>query len=131
MLYAGVAIYGKQLSHLPPIVSATGTMIWATICLVPLSMAFEQPWSLRPSIHSVIAAIILAMLCTGVALLIYFRLVRTLGSMGVVSQSYLRAGVGIILGFSILGEQITPAIGLGLTIVILGVAAINAPIRKD
>lgn len=90
-------------------------------------MVIEQPWSLRPSIQSVFAAIILATLCTGGALLIYFRLVRTLGSMGVASQSYLRAGVGVILGVVILGEQITPVIGLGLIAVILGVAAINVP----
>ena len=130
LLYACAAIYGKRLSHLPPIVSATGTMIWATICLVPLSMVIEKPWSLRPSINSVFAAIILSTLCTGVALLIYFRLVRTLGSMGVASQSYLRAGVGVILGVAILGEQITLVIGLGLISVILGVTAINAPLKR-
>ncbi len=131
LLYACAAIYGKKLSHLSPLVSATGTMIWATICLVPLSIAIEQPWSLRPSVDSTIAAIVLSTFCTGAALLLYFRLVRTLGSIGVASQSYLRAGVGVILGMSILGEKITFIIGLGLLFVILGVVAINAPILKE
>lgn len=130
MLYAGAAIHGKKLSHLPPVVSAAGSMTWATICLVPLSLAIDRPWSLQPSFQSVLAAIALAVLCTALALMIYFRLVRTIGSMGVASQSYLRAGVGVLLGVVILGEQITPAIGLGLIAVILSVAAINAPIRK-
>jgi drug/metabolite transporter (DMT)-like permease len=130
VLYAGAAIHGKRLSHLPPVVSAAGTMIWATICLVPLSLLTEHPWSLHPSIQSIFAAITLATLCTGVALLIYFRLVRTIGSMGVASQSYLRIGIGVILGAAILGEHITPTIGLGILTVILGVAAINLPIRK-
>ena len=45
------------------------------------------------------------------------------------SQSYLRAGVSILLGIFVLGEQITLAIGTGLTAIILGVAAINIPSR--
>jgi drug/metabolite transporter (DMT)-like permease len=129
MLYAGAAIYGKRLSYLSPLASAAGTMLWATLFLVPLSIVIDQPWSLKPSINSIFAAILLATFCTGVALLIYFRLVRTLGSMGVASQSYLRSGVGVILGVTILGEQITLSIGIGLMAVITGVFAINAPVR--
>ena len=128
MLYAGAAIYGKRLSCLPPVVSAAGTMIWATLILVPLSLIVDQPWLLAPSNNSIIAAALLAILCTGVALLIYFRLVRTLGSMGVASQSYLRAGVGVLLGVSILGERITLSSGVGLICVVSGVIAINAPV---
>ena len=127
VLYACAAIYGRRLSHLPPTVAAAGTMIWATLCLVPLSLALEQPWTLRPSAPSLAAALVLAVLCTGVALLVYFRLVRTLGSTGVASQSYLRAGVGVLLGVVVLGERITPLIGLGLAASILGVMAINLP----
>ncbi|MHA1599009.1 MAG: DMT family transporter [Alphaproteobacteria bacterium] len=128
-LYGGAAIYGKRFSHLPPVVTATGTMIWATVCLVPLSLAMDQPWLLRPSGISMLAAAVLAVVCTGGALLIYFRLVRTLGSMGVASQSYLRAGVGIMLGVIVLGETITLVVGLGLTAAMLGVALINMPKR--
>ena len=74
--------------------------------------------------------IVLAVFCTGMALLLYFRLVHTLGSMGVASQGYLRAGVGVMLGVVVLGEKITPAVGLGLCLVILGVVAINRPANR-
>jgi len=130
ILYAGAAIYGKRFSHLSPTVTAASTMLWATACLVPLSMVAEQPWMLRPSGASIMAAVVLSLFCTGGALLIYFRLVRTLGSMGVASQSYLRAGVGVFLGVVVLGEKITPVIGLGLAAAILGVIAINMPPRQ-
>jgi len=130
-LYACAAIYGKRLSHLPPTVTAAGTMIWASICLLPLCIVLEQPWTLQPSAASILAAIILSVFCTGGALLIYFRLLGTLGSLGVTSQSYLRAGVGVVLGVVVLGEEITPVIGLGLAAAILGVAAINAPQSVD
>lgn len=130
VLYAGAAIFGKKLSHLPPIVSATGTMIWATICLLPISLAMDKPWLLQPSEESILAASVLGILCTAVALLIYFRLLRTLGSMGVASQSYLRAGVGVVLGTILLGEQITLVAGFGLAASMLGVAAINYALRS-
>ena len=130
-LYAGAAIYGRRFSHLAPTVTAAGTMIWASLCLVPLSLVTEHPWTLRPSALSLAAAVVLALLCTGVALLIYFRLVRTLGSMGVASQAYLRSGVGVLLGVVLLGETISPVVGLGLLAAVLGVAAINMPSRKE
>jgi len=100
-------------------------MIWATVCLGPLSLAVDRPWTLKPSATSVIAAIVLGLFCTGVALLLYFRLVRTIGSMGVASQSYLRAGVSVLLGIFVLGEHVTQAIALGLVAILLGVAVIN------
>ena len=130
VLYAAAAIYGKKFGHLSPTVTAAGTMIWATICLVPLSLVLERPWTLDPSGISILAALVLAVACTGAALLIYFRLVRTLGSMGVASQSYLRAGVGVALGVIVLGEQITLVVGVGVVAAILGVAAINLPGRQ-
>ncbi len=129
-LYAGAAIYGKRFSHLSATVTAASTMIWATVCLVPLALLLEQPWTLRPSGQAMFAAATLGVLCTGVALLIYFRLVKTLGSLGVASQAYLRAGVGVILGMVFLGEEITLVIGLGLVAAILGVVAINLPVRR-
>jgi drug/metabolite transporter (DMT)-like permease len=105
-------------------------MLWASACLVPLSLALDQPWTLRPSAASLAAALVLALPCTGVALLVYFRLIRTLGSMGVASQSYLRAGVGVLFGVLVLGERITPLVGLGLAVSILGVMAINLPAAR-
>jgi len=65
------------------------------------------------------------------ALLIYFRLLKTLGSMGTASQSYLRAGVGIILGIVVLGEVVPPMLWVGVTLSLLGIAAINLMGRKS
>ncbi|MDH5555910.1 MAG: DMT family transporter [Alphaproteobacteria bacterium] len=125
VLYAGAAIHGRRFKTLPPVVTAGGTMIWASICLIPLSMFIDRPWILTPSVTSMLATVALSVFSTAGALLIYFRLVRTLGSMGVASQSYLRPAIAIALGVAFLGEVFTPAIGLGLLAVIIGVAAIN------
>ena len=129
-LYACGAIHGKRFAHLSPTVTSAGTMIWATLWLVPLSLMVDRPWTLRPSTTSLLAALALAILCTGCALILYFRLVRTLGSIGVASQSYLRAGASVLLGIVFLDEHFSQQVGVGLLAIILGVAAINVPTRR-
>ena len=55
---------------------------------------------------------------------------HTLGAMGVASQSYLRAGVSVLLGLVVLGEQLSATVLIGLVVTIVGVALINWPARK-
>ena len=130
-LYACAALNGKRIAHLSPLVTATGTMLWAAVTLAPLSLLLEQPWTLTPSNSSLGAATTLAILCTGIALIIYFRLMHTLGAMGVASQSYLRAGVSVLLGLIVLGEQLSATVLIGLIVTIVGVALINWPTAKS
>lgn len=130
-LYACAAINGKRLSHVSPLATATGTMLWALVTLLPLSLAFDQPWNIHPTTTASLAAATLAILGTGGALIIYFRLIKTLGPMGVASQSYLRAGISVLLGLFILGEQLSGTVLLGLIVIIVGVALINLPARKN
>ena len=126
-LYGCAAIYGKRFGHISATATAAGTMIWACAILVPSAIIVEQPWSLAPGAAAILSALALSFLCTGVALLIYFRLVRTIGSLGVASQAYLRAGVGVLLGMLFLGEHLTFAVAIGLFAAVLGVALINWP----
>ena len=109
----------------PPVVTAAGTMLCASAVLVPASVLLDRPWDLAPSGKAVAASLVLGVACTGIALLLYFRLGRTLGSLGVASQSYLRAGVGVLLGVLVLGENLTPNVIAGVVAAIAGVVAIN------
>lgn len=129
MMYAYAAIFGKRFAHLPATVTATCTMLWAAICLVPACLVLDQPWRLAPSPRALTAALLLGVFCTAIAMMLYFRLLRTLGSLNVASQAYLRAGVGVLLGVIVLGEQITPVVGIGLIAALVGVALINLPPR--
>lgn len=129
-LYGCAAVNGKRFEQLPPAVTAAAVMLCATSVLVPAALLIDRPWTLRPCALSLAAAAALALFCTALALLLYFRLVRTLGSLGVASQAYLRSGVSVLLGILLLGESFRPEVGLGLAAVIVGVAAINLPRRR-
>ncbi|MEM8755497.1 MAG: DMT family transporter, partial [Pseudomonadota bacterium] len=129
LMYAGAAIYGRRFGDIGPVAAAAGTMIWATTTLVPAALIVDRPWRLSPSTEALAAAGALGLFCTGVALILYFRLIEALGSMGVASQAYLRAGIGVALGAVVLGEEVAPTAALGLAATILGVALINRPAR--
>ncbi|MEM7376832.1 MAG: DMT family transporter [Pseudomonadota bacterium] len=131
VLYAGAAIYGKRLAHLGALTAATATMLWATAVLVPTALVVDRPWTVLPdvSVAALAATALLSVACTGLALLIYFRLLATLGSLGVASQAYLRACVGVALGVFVLGETVTLTVAIGLVMAIGGVVLINLPRR--
>ncbi len=129
VLYAGAALFGRRLAHLSAPVTAAGTIIWASVCLVPGSLIIDRPWTLSPTPGAVAATAALGAFSTALALMIYFRLLRTLGPLAVASQSYLRAGVGVLLGVVVLGEQVSSTLAAGLVAVIAGVVLITVPPR--
>jgi drug/metabolite transporter (DMT)-like permease len=63
------------------------------------------------------------------ALVIYFRLIRTLGSVGTTAQAYLRVPIGVAIGVVFLGEHLAPSAWIGLACVLAGVAAMTIPAR--
>ena len=129
-LYACAALYGRRFTGLPAPVIAATTMLWTAIWLVPAAFIFEDPLTLNPSATAIGAAVALGVFCTGFAVLIYFRLIKTLGPAGVASQAYLRAGLGVLIGVVLFQEVFTLSIAAGLLAAILGVALINTDKRK-
>ncbi len=125
-LYAMAAIYGKQMfSSINSCAVAFGTMLWASVILLPMAFFFENPSELSPSINAIAAVLVLAILCTALAFIIYFRLIKTIGAVGVASQAYLRPMIGVFLGATILGEHMSLTIYLGIALCIAGVVLIN------
>jgi drug/metabolite transporter (DMT)-like permease len=123
--YAGAAIYGTSFKELNPILPAAGSLICGAAILIPASLVIDQPWTLMPSQASVLALIGLSVFSTALALVIYFRLVRTLGSVGVTSQAYLRVPIGVAISVTFLGETLTLTAWIGLACVVIGVAAMT------
>lgn len=128
--YAGAAIFGKSFKGLDPIMPAAGSMICGAAVLFPISLMAEQPWNLAPSLQSILALLGLSVFSTALAFVIYFRLVQTLGSVGTTAQAYLRVPIGVAISVVFLGESLASTAWIGLTCVIVGVAAMTIPARK-
>lgn len=119
------AIYGRRFAAVAPEITAAGMLTAAAIVLVPLSFLLEAPLSSAPSVASLTALLVNAIVATALGFVLYFRLIRTLGSMGVASVGYLKPAVGVLIGCSVLGESLTWTMGVGLIAILIGVAAIN------
>jgi drug/metabolite transporter (DMT)-like permease len=128
--YAGAAIFGKSFKGLDPMLPAAGSLICGAALLIPASLIFEQPWTLTPSSASIAALLALSVFSTALALVIYFRLIHTLGSVGTTSQAYLRVPIGVAIGVVFLDERLTPSAWIGLACVLAGVAAMTIPARR-
>ena len=128
--YAGAAIFGRNFQGLDPMVPATGSLLCGATVLIPISLVVDRPWTLVPSSRSIVALICLALLSTALAFTIYFRLIRTLGSVGTTAQAYLRVPIGVAIGVVFLGETLAPTTLIGLVCIIAGVAAMTTQARR-
>lgn len=128
--YAGAAVFGRGFRGLDPMVPAAGSMLCGAAMLIPLSLAFDRPWTLAPSTASVLALLGLSVFSTALAFSIYFRLLHTLGSVGTTSQAYLRVPIGVAIGAVFLGESLGPSAWWGMALVVVGVAAMTIPRAK-
>jgi len=128
--YGGAAIFGRTFKGLDPIAPATGSLLSGAAILIPVSLLADRPWSLAPSGASVMALVGLAVFSTALAFAIYFRLIHTLGSVGVTAQAYLRAPIGIAIGAYFLGESLSPWAWVGLMFIMAGVAFMTAAPRS-
>ena len=99
----------------------TSICIWASIILLPLSLIFEQPWNLDPSIKSTISLLYLGIVCTGLAWLLRFKILKNNGLIFQSQVSYLIPIFAIILGYIFLGELITSKVIVSLAAVIIGI----------
>lgn len=132
LCYALAPIWGQRFAKHPAIVTAAGAMGCAAIPMLPAAAILERPWMLATPPAQAIAAVgALAIVCTALAMVIYFRLIRTIGPLGTTSGSYLRAGFAVMLGTTLLGESFTWSILAGMALVLGGVIMITLPARHD
>jgi len=127
--YAGGAVFSRGFRGLDPMAPAAGSLICGAVVLAPVSAIVERPWTLTPSVVSLLALAGLAIFSTALAFVIYFRLIMTLGSIGTTAQAYLRVPIGVALGVLLLGESLSPTAWVGLGCVVVGVAAMTIPAR--
>ncbi len=92
----------------------------AALLLVPLA-ALARP-ATTPSTLAWGAALLLGLLCTGVAHVLYFRLIASAGAEQAMAVTYLIPLFGVFRGGLALGEPVTAAMGAGGAAILLGTA---------
>lgn len=124
--YAVAAIYARRFSEQPALLTAACSMTMAMVMMAPVSFAIDQPWTLTPTNNAIWSTVALGVFSTALAMVIYFRLVKTLGAIGVTSGSYLRAGFSVLLGVLFLGENLSISFIFGTALILLSVAIVTS-----
>lgn len=108
----------KYLQGVDPIACATGSVTASAILLLPLAI-FTWPDTPISNIAWA-SAVAVAILCTGIAYIIFFRLITRVGSAKTITVTFLVPLFGIFWGAAVLSEALTISVLLGAGIVLLG-----------
>ena len=119
--YALAASYTRLYLHdVPPLAAATGSQIGAA-----LGMALPALWlwpQQTPSQAAWLSLLVLGALCTGVAYLLYFRLLGSSSPTRALAVTYLIPLFAVSYGVTLLDEPFTPGMGLSALVILLGTA---------
>ncbi len=96
----------RYLAGVPSLAVATGSQIGAT-----LGLALPTLWlwpSAVPSMTAWLALLAVGVLCTGVAYVLFFRLIEKVGAASTLTVTFLIPVFAVIYGLLFLGEVVTP-----------------------
>jgi drug/metabolite transporter (DMT)-like permease len=100
-------------------------LITAAVMMLPLSLVFDQPWTLRPSFVALGSLAILSLLGTAFAYILYYWLIEHTGATRTALVTYLIPITGIVWGAAILSEPIEWEAVLALLLIVAGIGLVN------
>ena len=126
--YGISASYTKRyLTGMPPLVTAAGSQIGAS-----LGLALPAVWfwpAQMPGTHAWLALLAVGVLCTGVAYIVFFRLIENAGPPRALSVTFVVPVFAVLYGVLLLGETVTPWMLLCAAIIVCGTALSTGLLR--
>ena len=118
--YAASALLLKRptIASLPRLGVVTVMCITTTIVLSPLALT-RLPGKI-PSVEVIASLLVLGLICTAVAYLVYFALIAEVGASRGTVITYVNPAVSVLLGVTLLGEPLNAAIIVGFLLIIAG-----------
>ncbi|OUM03376.1 DMT family transporter [Variovorax sp. JS1663] len=110
----------KYLTGVPPLATAAGSQIGAT-----LALALPALWlwpAQMPSLKAWLALVALGVACTGVAYILFFRLIERAGPARALTVTFLVPVFALFYGAIFLGEDITQWMLVCAVVIVCGVA---------
>jgi drug/metabolite transporter (DMT)-like permease len=125
--YAVGAVYSRRNIHgLRPMIPALFQVAFALVMVTVLAFVFERPLEVPMTPNAIFAVIWLGVLGSGVAYLVFFRILGRWGATRTSMVAYLLPVYGIALGALVLNEPIDIRLLIGTALVIGGVALVNS-----
>ena len=94
--------------------------------MLPVALIGDKPWTMAfPPLQAWAAIATLAVVCTALGYVLYFRLIDRAGATNALLVTLLVPPVAILLGSIFLGETLAPQDFIGLALIAVGLAAID------
>lgn len=123
LCYGIASTYARSARSVEPFSNAHGCLWAATLLLMPTLPFF--PAVEVPGMGVMAAVLALGVVCSGIAYLLYFRLIADVGPASALTVTFLIPMFGVLFGSLFLGEQVGWYTLLGSLVVILGTALVT------
>lgn len=121
--YAWTGVWLKRRgAALSPYAVAAWSQLFAGLVLLPLVPLAPPPGPITPAVLANLLG--LALLCSAIAFLLYYRLMRDIGPTRTMTVTFLIPAFGIAWGALLLGERITLATIAGMLLIAGGTAGV-------
>ena len=108
----------RHLSGVAPMAVAAGSQLAAALVLaVPAALWWP---SAAPSGQAWLTTTLLAVFCTGVAYLLYFRLIAHIGPANAIAVTFLIPAFAVLWGWALLDERLNASMMLGCAVILIG-----------
>ena len=131
--YALAGVWARRFRTMgvPPMAVATGQLTAAALVMLPLVLLFEPPLrAAMPTAAAWGALLALALFCTSLAYILYFRLIASAGATNALLVTFLIPVTAIGLGILILHDSLEPRHLAGLALIAAGLAAIDGRLLR-
>ncbi len=126
---SGPLIASRKLADVPPLGMTAACLVLAAVVYSPLA-ALNWPTAV-PSVQVLLAIAGLAVICTAVAFVIFFRLIAEAGPARASVITYFNPAIAVTLGVLVLGERVTPVMLAAFVTILAGsVLATRSPRRQ-
>jgi drug/metabolite transporter (DMT)-like permease len=134
LCYGTSSVYTKaRVQNAPPLGMAAGSQLAASLVMLPV-VPLALP-AAEPSRTALLATLALGFICTGLAYLIYFKLVVDIGPVKTLTVTFMVPIFGVLWGRLFLSEPITPITLAACAIILAGTALVTGlplrPPRRD
>jgi drug/metabolite transporter (DMT)-like permease len=121
----GPAIMSRRLGGLSTVAVMAMSLSLSAIVYAPV--AFVQRPSTMPSLNVIAAVVVLGVVCTALAFLLFWALIDQVGPVRATVVTYLNPAVAALMGVAVLHEEFTPVMAGGFALVILGSVLATRP----
>ena len=113
----GPIVLATKLAHVPGVAVVAGATAFVALCWIPWSVVH---WPAHVSGETWSCMAVLSVVCTATAFLVFFELVKEVGSSRSVVVTYFNTAIAVVLGIVGLHETLTAGIVFGFPLVLVG-----------